>query len=198
MKKILIKKLKTGTTLYEGQFASFSECLEQAIADKTNLSGADLSHQNLSTANLDNACLSGADLSFTNLNHANLSEGDFTNATFFGANMVAACMAESNFTKCNFLGCSFGANILADSIFDHSMFSTLSAFQLPFTEARSMQSCYFYFEDELLFSNSKPPVVVLGLSNDPVIISENSIYLGHKDLTSELARKLTLQIARQS
>lgn len=194
MKKFQINKLNTGTTLFEGKFESFSECLEQAIDEQIDLSGANLTRQNLSTTNLDNALLSGADLSFSNLNHANLSEGNFMNANFFGANMVAACMAESDYSKCNFLGCSFGANILVGSIFDHCMFSTLSAFQLPFSEAESMQSCYFYFEDELLFSNSKPPVVVLGLSSEPVIISESSIYLGHRDLTSELARRLTLKI----
>lgn len=194
MNNYKIKQTKNGATLYEGVFSSFQACLEQAVIENTNLKGADLRRKNLSAYNLDSAQLSEADFSFSNLNMANLSEGDFAGANFFGASMIGACLAESNFTNANFLSVNFGGNILTRANFDHCLFSTLSSFQLPFADTISMQGCCFYFEDELLFSNSKPPVVVTGLTLDPIIISESSIHLGHRNITCELHKQLPMEL----
>lgn len=179
MKNFQIKQSKTGKTLFKGKFKSFRECLEQAIEQNINLDGADISNQNLSNINIDSAQLSNVSFKNCNLNQANLSEGQFHNVDFSSSNMIGACMAESLFSECDFCEADFGANILTDSVIKSCKFNTLSAFLLPFYDLKNMHLCSFMDHNKHLFTASKPPTAIIGLSSSPIIISGKSIFYGH-------------------
>ena len=70
--KISIKALWTNSILFEGEFESTKHALQKAVADETNLYGADLRGANLYGANLYGADLYGADLYGADLRGANL------------------------------------------------------------------------------------------------------------------------------
>jgi hypothetical protein len=84
-KLIEIKHRLTGVVLYAGQYASLKEAVEQAVAERANLSYANLSGTRLSYANLRYANLSHADLS-----HADLSDADLSGANLRYANLSHA------------------------------------------------------------------------------------------------------------
>src|SRR5690606_27490855 len=104
---------------------------------------ADLRHKNLQCANIDSVQLNGADLRFCNLNYANMSESNIAGADLRGASLIGTCMAETNLANSALQDASFGATDIGYAILDGCHFSTLSALQLPFTEARSIQNCVF-------------------------------------------------------
>jgi hypothetical protein len=70
---------------YEKQNNTIKDTVLEAISQKLNLSGADLSKANLKWANLSGANLSGADLSKANLSGANLSGANLSEANLSGA-----------------------------------------------------------------------------------------------------------------
>lgn len=197
MKLYEIKDKRTQHILYEQKAKSFKETIEKAIQDNVCLNGADLSFQNLSNTNLDNAQLSYADFSNSNLSNANLSESCFKRSNFSNANMVGSCMAESDFTAVDFLYSDFGSNILSACTLDSAKFNTFSGFQLPFIQSESMQSCAFYNREILLFKTSRPPIVVIGLDDAPLLMAENNIYRGHNLLVSQYAENKNLRHLQQ-
>jgi len=89
----------SGKVLYSSESTSFRECLENAVKDCANLSGANLSRVDLSWANLSRSDLSGAnlsraDLSGANLSGANLSWADLSGANLSGADLSGADLSE--------------------------------------------------------------------------------------------------------
>ncbi|MFP4314230.1 MAG: pentapeptide repeat-containing protein [Alphaproteobacteria bacterium] len=180
MKNYTIYNHQTADVLYEGKYRSFKECLEDSVRKNINMMHADLSGQNLSNVNIDNAQLSNALFRGSNLCQANLSEGDYRSADFTGANLIGACMAESDFSSCNFKAAHFGANILNNTILDRAEFNTLSAYLLPFCDVKSMHECSFFHHENQLFTISKPPVVLLGAHNTPMVLAANTVFYGHQ------------------
>ena len=75
MKKITIKNRWTGEIIYTSTKTTMKEAVEEAVKNKVDLYGADLSKANLSQTNL-----SGADLSQTNHSKADLSKADLSKA----------------------------------------------------------------------------------------------------------------------
>jgi uncharacterized protein YjbI with pentapeptide repeats len=75
---------------------------------RTDLSGADLSFTNLSSAKLVSADLSGADLSFTNLSSAKLVSADLSGANLSSANLISADLSGVNLSGANLISANLG------------------------------------------------------------------------------------------
>lgn len=173
-----LKNHLTKKTLFEGSFPSLRACVEKAVELNTDLTEVDLSFANLSNAAMDNAymprsVLKGANLTGTNLSEATLDYSDFTDSALYNA-----CLCLSSLTHCRFLGASFGATDIAGAIISGATFSTLSALNLDFFHAFAIKNCFFSDSDGKRTSFSKPPIVINGIMNTPVVIFENCIHIG--------------------
>lgn len=173
-----LKCFRTGATLFEGEFPSLSACVEQAVLGKTNLAGVDLSYANLSDGNFDDAIMPNAYLRGANLSGANLSEAILDSSDFTDAVLINACLCESSLKECNFYGVSFGATDIAGAELSGAFFSTLSAFDLEFIQARGLQACRYRHTDGEITSFSRPPIVLRGMLNTPVIVFEKIVKIG--------------------
>lgn len=182
MKTQKIQSHKTGAILFEGTFASFRECLEQAVSERVNLSGADFKNKNLANACLDDGLFAGADFTGANLAGVNLSEATLTNASFADTDLYNACFAYSDLKNCDFRGASFGATDITGADISFSRFSALSCFSLDFTHARVMHGCRYTGIGETEFSFSLPPVVMRGLGPQLLVIAQ-SFWLQGSNLT---------------
>mgnify|MGYP003394829535 CR=1 FL=1 len=144
-------------TLYEGKFASFTACLEQAVADKIILNNANLKNRNLANACLDDGLFAGADFSACNLSGANLSEACMKKARFINADLYNTCLALGNLKECDFTGASFGATDIAGTNIEACRFSTLSCFSLNFPRTQEMKDSRFVAPDGTECALSSPP-----------------------------------------
>ena len=72
---------------------------DKATGDRADLSGADLSRANLSSATLSWADLSGANLSSATLSWANLSRANLSSATLSGADLSWATLSGANLSS---------------------------------------------------------------------------------------------------
>jgi len=176
MKLYTIISLKTNQPLFEAQANSFIDCLETAANEGVSLHYADLSHQNLSNANLDDADLQNADFSHSNLTGANLSEARLQDCSFNGATMVNSCLAYSNLTHGEFLYSQFGATDITGASLEHAHFAGLSCFSLPFIQAATLHgSRYFYGDNDHGYTMNKAPIVTYGLGPGPLVALDTHI-----------------------
>lgn len=178
MKFFSIRSIKNNEVLFEGRFYSFKTCVEQAVAEKMDLSYANLSNLDLSNANLDDARLAYANFSRANLTGANLSESNLAHANFDGAALYNVCFALSNLQMCNFENASFGATDITGANISCTKFSTLSCFTLGFIDAREMHGCVFKNPDGTTSKMSRPPIVINGLKTTPLIFMDRHIKAG--------------------
>ncbi|MEW6531912.1 MAG: pentapeptide repeat-containing protein [Thermodesulfobacteriota bacterium] len=98
----------TGATITEGSATSLGSLVERAVADKVDLSCADLSGANLSRleltgarlikANLSQAQLVGTDFTGANLREAKLTAADLCGAVLYKTNLAKADLSEANLT----------------------------------------------------------------------------------------------------
>lgn len=191
------KTYQTNKTLYEGRFSSAAACLEQAVIDKTDLSGIDLRRLNLSNANLDDAIMPGAWFEGSNLTGANLSEANFAGSYFTDAALYNACLCYSDLSGCNFENANFGATDIAGAVLDQCWFSTLSCFSLDFATSESMTNCIFNDLSGQLCPMSKPPVVIQGLLRQTIVLMDQDMKLGNRLMSrpkfSEILTKQVMQ-----
>lgn len=185
------------TTLFEGHYKSIKHCLEDAIQNNTPLCHADLSGTNLTNANLDDAILPYADFTNTNLSGANISESYLKGSVFKNTALYNTCFAYSNMTTCNFQSASFGATDICGAIISGAEFSSLSCFSLDFQTARQMDNCIFISHDGHINPMSKPPIVIKGFHNRPIIMTDHNILAGHNRINlskcETLAKKLSVR-----
>jgi uncharacterized protein YjbI with pentapeptide repeats len=174
MKIYKINAADTGTTLYEGIFATFKDCLEQAVREAADLSAADLKNRNLTGACLDDGIFNGADFSGSNLAGANLSEARLHGASFRGADLYNTCMACADLQNCNFEDASFGGTDIAGSNISFARFSTLSCFTLDFAGADRLENCTFTNHEYRNISWSAPPIVIRGIGRKIYVFAEQS------------------------
>lgn len=176
MNKIILKN-KAGAVLFESRCSSIKKCLETAVAEGIALDGIALPRANLSGTNLDNAQMPEADFRGTNLTGANLSESRLDGANFSGAALYNACLCEAALRGCDFRNAAFGATDIAGADLSGSVFSTLSAFLLNFTDCATMADCRFDDPTGISCPMSSPPIVILGLAR-PVILLDRHIKAG--------------------
>jgi len=138
MKLYQLRSTQNKKILFEGKFETFKDCVESAVLQKIPLPYIDLSHQNLTNANLDDAIMPHADFTQSNLSGANISEAYVSGARFTNASLYNTCFCDSNLAGSNFNGAFFGGTDIFGSIISRSQFSTLSAFSLDFTAARQI------------------------------------------------------------
>jgi len=103
-----VKNRFTGATITEGSAVSLGSLVEKAVADKVDLSCADLSGDNLSRleltgarlvrANLSQAQLVGTDFTGANLREAKLTAADLCGAVLYKTNLAKADLSEANLT----------------------------------------------------------------------------------------------------
>ncbi len=200
MKLYQLRSTQNTKILFEGQFETFKDCVEQAVADKIPLPYIDLSHQNLTNANLDDAIMPHADFTQSNLSGANISEAYINGGNFSNASLYNTCFCDSNLAGSNFDGAFFGGTDIFGSLISRSQFSTLSAFSLDFTTVRQMRDCIFITTQGQICRMSRPPIVISGASHKPIIIMDDTIKAGnniidHKRL-APLAQKLAARTLR--
>ena len=98
MQTFEIKNRYTDEVIFLAECETMRECVELAVGQKANLSGA-----NLSEANLSGAYLSGANLIWANLSEANLSEANLSGAYLSRANLGTIGTVQ-NFTAISKIG----------------------------------------------------------------------------------------------
>jgi len=201
MKFYQLRSIDNRNILYEGTFANFAACLEQAVQDRVALDCVNLRNKNLMNANLDDAIMPNADFQNCNLSGANMSEAYFKGASFCGTTLYNTCFFDSNLTACNFDSASFGATDVHGSILNNSQFSTLSCFNLDFTNTRNMDGCIFINPDGRICQMSKPPVVIRGMGKQIIVLLDNHAKIGHNVIDQKrlkpLAEKLSIRALKK-
>ena len=167
------------TVLFSGRFRSFRHALECAVADNTDLTGADLRARNLSGVSLDDARLAQADFTGSNLTGANLSEAPLRGSSFVNTCLYNTCLAYSDLQGCSFVDASFGGTDITGSNLSYATFSTLSCFSLDFVDAAAMTGCVFTNPDGLIATMSKPPLVIKGASRSVIIFMDRTVKIDH-------------------
>lgn len=198
MKHFRLLTCHTEETIFEGRFTSFIDCLETAIKLRINLSHIDLSHQNLTNANMDEAIMPSADFTGSNLSGANMSEGYFRGANFYNASLYNTCLCYANLSQCNFVNASFGGTDILGTILSSALFSTLSTFTLNFSASKSMQGCIFINPDGTTSNMTQPPIIINGISTQPIIILDKEIRNGHKILNHKRLLPLSGLLAHRT
>ena len=102
MKKIQIKHRFSEKVIFEGEFPSIKDAVEEAVRQKVNLSNADLYNADLYNANLFNANLSNADLSNADLSNSNLSYANLSNANLFNAKLSSANLSNADLSNAKY------------------------------------------------------------------------------------------------
>ena len=166
--------------LYEGDFESLTECLEQAVSDRVKLDAVDLRMANLCNANLDDAYMNGALLTGANLSGANLSEAALKHANFSCAALYNTCLCYADLSGAYFDEASFGGTDIACAAIDNVRFAGPSCFSLNFSAVKSMNGCVFQDESGQLCSMSSPPVVIHGLLRQSIILMDQDMKVGER------------------
>lgn len=193
MPHIQIRSRRSGEIICAGEFPSMIECLEHSASSKQDLSDAELSGQNLSNANLDGIIMRGANLGNVNLTGANLSEADLSGCDLRNAVLCNACLCEAELSACDFSGALFGATDIANAVLSSAVFSTLSALDLDFRSARTIDNCRFVEPGGTLLPFSSPPIVIKGLLHTPVVILGHTVKIG--SLVAPLEKTIPLMQA---
>jgi len=200
MKLYQLRSTQNKKILFEGKFETFKDCVESAVLQKIPLPYIDLSHQNLTNANLDDAIMPHADFTQSNLSGANISEAYVSGARFTNASLYNTCFCDSNLAGSNFNGAFFGGTDIFGSIISRSQFSTLSAFSLDFTAARQMNDCIYITAQGQICRMSRPPIVISGIARKPIVVMDDTIKAGNNMIDyrrlAPLAQKLAARTLR--
>lgn len=178
--------------LFAGKYPDFRECLEHAITQNTDLANIDLREKNLSNGNFDGAHMPGALFIGTNLSGANLSESCLRGSSFHHASLHNACLCYSDLRACDFRDADFGATDIGNADIGFSRFSTLSCFDLAFTDAQNMLGCTFESPEGHFCKMSRHPIVLKGILNTPIVIMDQTVKIGPSILSRETYEPLGL------
>ncbi len=178
MKQMLLKRHTDGEVIFSGTYTSQKECLEDAVKKEIDLSYVDLQSSDLSNANLDGAHMPGTYFSGANLTGANLSEATLAHGIFYNCALYNTCLSYSDLRHSDFRGANFGGTMIEGSNLKASTFSTLSSLDLDFTQTKDMSACSFSTPDGLFHRMSRPPIVLKGMFNAPIIIMDETVKIG--------------------
>lgn len=165
--------VESGKTLYEGRFSTIRRCVEAAVLDRVDLSGADLRKANLRYAMLDGALMEGACLWGAQLSYADMSEGDFSGSDLRTACLKDICLAQSLLVRCDMRGSYMKGAIVTDSDFTGAQFSCPSMFAVRWSEARSLAGATYWHQGEKACAMNTAPVVVTGMAQDMVFLDRH-------------------------
>jgi hypothetical protein len=150
------------TVLFSGQFDSVQACLEQAKFENIDLSGLNLTEQDLRGANLDGTVFVGTKFCQADLTGANLTESIFIDCDFSRSKVLDCCFSESYFKSCQFHDTVFGATDFFNAELIKCSFNNPECFSIPFYHCKSISECSYKPLDEFEILFSKPPVVISG------------------------------------
>ncbi len=185
-----LRKHTTNELIYNGNYSSFTQCLENAVKHNIDLSHINLCGKNLTNANLDNATMPCAIFNNSNLTGANLSEANLRDASFKNCPLFNTCFAYSSMENCDFTGAEFGATHISGAVITGSTFSTLSCFELELPLTQNMTGCLYIMPDGSSHLMSAPPIVVKGVLNTPVVMLDRVIKIGEKTFPKLLLPKI--------
>ncbi len=97
--------------LFNGEYKSFKDCVENAVFSKINLSEAYFSGANLSGADLSGAYLLEADLSGASLSGASLFKADLSGADLSGANLSGADLSGAYLFRASLSGADLSEDL---------------------------------------------------------------------------------------
>lgn len=177
--------------LFSGYYKSLQECIEQAIGLGVNLARIDLKNRNLSGGNFDGACMPHAKLDGANLTGANLSEACLHGSSFRHASFYNTCLCYSDLRAADFRDSDFGGTDVTGADISFCRFSTLSCFDLSFTDAVNMLGCVFESPEGMACKMSQRPIVLKGIMNTPIVIMDQTIKIGASILNRETCLPLS-------
>lgn len=178
--------------LFSGKYTDFRECLEHAISKNTDLSNINLRERNLSNGNFDGAYMPSAQFSGANLSGTNLSECCLHGSSFHHASLHNTCLCYSDLRACDFRDADFGATDISGADIGFSRFSTLSCFDLAFTDAQNMLGCAFESPEGHFCKMSRHPIVLRGILSTPIVIMDQTVKIGPNILSRETYEPLAL------
>ena len=100
---------------YECDENSIKKTVEQAVREKTDLSGSDLRNSNLRNSNLRNSDLSGSDLSSSDLSGSDLSSSDLRNSNLRNSNLSGSDLSGSDLSGSNLRNSNLSGSDLSGS-----------------------------------------------------------------------------------
>ncbi len=185
------------------QHAALKEALDQAIVNDIDLTGIDLSRQDLRGINLDGISLRNANFTDCDLSGANMSEANFTRCIFSEARLFDTCFAYSTLDDCRFENTKFGVTDFSEAQLLSCIFSGMSVFTLDLQNSATLKNSVFINENEHL-AMSIPPYVVRGFKSsvifldDKILIDGNSYDFERNALTDFADRFLLQLLSRNS
>lgn len=174
-----ITNLKSGKTIFSGQYQSLNNCIEDAITKQIDLSYADFKYKNLSAGNFDSAHMPNADFTGANLSGANLSEANLKGSIFNQTDLYNTCFCYSDLSHCDFVNSNFGATDIGGANISYSIFSNLSCLELDFMSSENMKGCTYINTNKERCSMNYHPVIIKGIFTSPIIIFDTTIKIGN-------------------
>ena len=156
LKMIQIKSRYDDSFLFECEAESIKECVESAVSNDDNLSGADLRY----------ADLRGADLRYADLRGAYLRGADLRGASLIGADLSDADLSGANLSDAYLRGADLRGADLSDA--------DLSGAYLRGAYLRGADLRGAYLRGEIL---TKAPISILNLTWD-ILITDNYMRIG--------------------
>lgn len=177
MSWLTLKTWNTGETLFEGEFASWKECLESAITAGVSLDHLQLENADLSAANLDGASLDYARITHCNLRGANLSEASLIKSQWTGCDFTEACLMDTQAVNAKFTQCRMGQMDVAYADLRGAMIDCPAFLKNDFTRSTHMGGAVFMTHGSV-YSISRGPVFVRGMALDVVLMDEHVLIGG--------------------
>ena len=142
--------------LHQGDYDSFSECVEDAVSQGISITNANLRYAPLMNATLDGVDLSGADFTGANLTGANMSCIKARHAIFSATDLYNTCLAEAVLDSCYFINTNFGGTIVSNAKLKNCLFQGISCLDLDYTSMSYIHGCSYKkgtYDEEIIFSN---------------------------------------------
>ena len=205
-----IKHQTTNTTLYEGQFTTMKDAVEQAVKENVALDFADFSNINLNMANLDGGSFRFARFHNTQMQNANLSEASFEGAQFNHCILDNSFFCESILNHAGFINNSMVGCDIAAAHLKNTIFSGHSSLDLNFRDSDTLDQCIYYDQNKKSCTFSHAPIAVYGLAkrlicfgdvidingilHDVRLTTDNKINLDLKGFATTINRLLTTHL----
>ena len=137
--KFEIKNRFSGTLLFSIETETWKLAVEAAVKASANLRSADLSYADLSSANLSSADLRSANLSYADLSSANLGSADLRSADLGSADLSSADLSSADLRYADLRSADLSS---ADLCYANLRYANLSSADLSSANLRSANLSY--------------------------------------------------------
>ena len=174
MQTIQLTSWSTNEILFQGQFNSFRECLENAIDKGVILNFLCLENQDLSLANLDGAIMNDAHIRYCNFRGANLSECELQKTHWTGCDMTEVCFKDTDLVCAKFQQCKMRDVHMQFADMRGMMVTCPEFLKGDFSRTPHMGGSVF-LANGTAYAMSRPPVFVRGMPIDIVLLDDHII-----------------------